>query len=377
MDVSLDLDGIEFSDVSPELMRRWQQFTFYEDIARMSEVLFRGPMTVGHADEMDLRLSTAWRALRPSAPHPHFAEAVKDYRIPAVTAAMVLESSRPPGTVADEAFELPDARTLASLMVLRCEKDDPEEVMEMYRLICQKLEGTACSWCGKSFDEASSCGCFDALGGGAAALAAVPSVPKLFVPQCGCAIHTLCFGSQLIPDSESTCGRTRGHCRRCGCPYAWTWNDVDPILNAFSLWFGESVEKKVQETRVLGKPSHAAALGIAELCRSLAEELGGLINPSTAWVLLTKRHAYSDEEALATLGDLVLTSLAPDMESQQEMASRSPASEQGVTEVFLEDDEPILDESHGIAACSDDHAANNASDSDLEDIPPPYILSGS
>eukprot|EP00434_Breviolum_minutum_P040680 symbB.v1.2.036160.t1/scaffold5040.1/size31563/1 len=43
---------------------RWQRFILLDDLARMSDVLFRGPIDSRHADEMDLRLHRAWRILR-------------------------------------------------------------------------------------------------------------------------------------------------------------------------------------------------------------------------------------------------------------------------------------------------------------------------
>merc|ERR1719356_1136912 len=140
---------------------------------------------------------------------------------------MMLETARPPEALqSDGYYELPDARTLASLLALRCEKDDAEELAEMYRLVCQKLEGERCTWCAEALDEHSAGGLFDG-----SALVIPATVPKVLVPQCGHAIHTLCFGSQLVPDAE--CDSCRGLCRRCGLPYSWTLIDIDPMVNAF------------------------------------------------------------------------------------------------------------------------------------------------
>merc|ERR1719329_1753841 len=122
----------------------------------------------------------------------------------------------------DPGYELPDARTLSSLLSMRCEKDDAEELMEMYRLLCQKLQGHRCVWCADPLDEQSAAGLFDGD-----TLVVPTNIPKVLVPQCGHPIHTLCFGSQLLPDSQS--GGARGHCRRCGLSYAWTSIDIDPM----------------------------------------------------------------------------------------------------------------------------------------------------
>merc|ERR1719296_118453 len=200
----------------------------------MSDVLFRGPIDTRHADDIDFRLHTAWREMRMTIADPDdFTALTTDHRVSAVRVAMMLETARPPeADQMDGHFELPDPRTLASLMSMRCERDDVEELLEMYRLICQKLHGCICSWCSGPFDEGSSAGLFD----GADSLVFPATIPKVFVPQCGHAIHTLCLGSMLVPDRHMA-GR-RGHCRRCDQPYAWLSLDVDPLTNAFCLLFG-------------------------------------------------------------------------------------------------------------------------------------------
>merc|ERR1712232_729152 len=218
---------------------------------------------------------------------------------------MMLETARPPEAgQLDDAFELPDARTLASLLSLRCEKDETEELLEMYRLVCQKLQGVTCAWCGQPFDEFSSAGLFD----GGDTLVIPAAIPKVFVPQCGHAVHTLCFGSQLIPDRD--CG-PRGDCRRCGLGYAWTSIDVDPMINAFCLLFGAYVEKRARNMCEVGEVSNSVAMSVAEVCQAFSQELEGLVSPTSAWVILTKRHAFSEPDVVEAIGDVVLRLLMP------------------------------------------------------------------
>mmetsp|Transcript_66629 Transcript_66629/g.187660 ORF Transcript_66629/g.187660 Transcript_66629/m.187660 type:complete len:284 (+) Transcript_66629:3-854(+) len=218
---------------------------------------------------------------------------------------MMLETARPPEACQhDGMFELPDARTLASLLLLRCAKDDVEELLEMYRLVCQKLQGTVCVWCNQAFDENSSAGLFE----GSDVLVIPATVPKVLVPHCGHAIHTLCFGSQLLADSHSG---LRGGCRQCGLSYAWTSIDIDPMINAFCLLFGSFVDKKVLEMQVAGEVSRNTTLDIAEICQNFSLELCGLVSPASAWRLLTRRHTFSDPETVSIIGDVILSLLAP------------------------------------------------------------------
>mmetsp|Transcript_58288 Transcript_58288/g.190067 ORF Transcript_58288/g.190067 Transcript_58288/m.190067 type:complete len:513 (+) Transcript_58288:84-1622(+) len=325
------------SNPSKDNVVRWQRFTFFEDLARMSDVLFRGPVDPRHADDIDFRLHGAWRRLRSATPGleefaASLAACTADYRVSAVRVAMMLETERPPhAQLLDGGFMLPDARTLASLLSLRCEKDDVEELLEMYRLVCQRLEGCACAWCSKIFDESSSAGLFD----GADALVFPATVPKIFVPQCGHAIHTLCFGSQIVPDRASG---PRGLCRCCGLPYAWTLIDVDPMVNAFCLLFGPYVDRRAQEMAAVGEVSHAAVVGIAEACQCFAMELGGLLSAASAWTLLSKRHDFAEPEVVELLGASVLRLLAPpELEVEASLAGRRLLLQSGTTVIGPED----------------------------------------
>lgn len=305
-------EDIGLTPPSKRVIARWQRFTLNEDLARMSDVLFRGPISVRHGDEVDLRLHTAWRKFQSSIAHlSEFVVAVTDFRISAVQIAMVLETVRPPEDIQfDDSFDLPDARTLASLLALRCEKDDIEELLEMYRLICHKLRGVTCTWCNQPFDECSSAGIFNGeeFNG---------TVPKILVPQCGHAIHTLCFGSQLSHE-DGGCG-LRGDCRRCGLPYAWTSIDVDPMVNAFCLLFGDYVDKRARELRYTGggelwpgaEVLQADVVRIAEVCQSFSMELNGLVTPTAACVFLMKRRNYTEPETIDMLSDMVLRMLSP------------------------------------------------------------------
>lgn len=305
--------------LSKDVVARWQRFVFFEDIARMSDILFRGPIEPRHADDIDFRLHCAWRHLRASIAEPQeFTAHTADFRVSAVRVAMMLETARPPeASQLDGHYELPDARTLASLLALRCEKDDVEELLEMYRLVCQKLHGV-CTWCGEAFDEGSSAGLFD----GADTLVIPVTVPKVFVPHCGHAVHTLCFGSQLVPDRQ--CG-LRGRCRRCGQPYAWTSIDVDPMVNAFCLLFGPYVDKRAMDMRAAGEVSDSAVFGIAEVCQSFSLELSGLVSASSAWILLARRHTFSDPEMVDIIWESVLRLLTPpEPEAEEGLRAREP-----------------------------------------------------
>eukprot|EP00913_Durusdinium_trenchii_P008409 g7897.t3 len=124
----------------------------------------------------------------------------------------------------------------------------------------------------------SSCGIFDGE-----QLTIPVTVPKVLVPPCGHALHTLCIGEQIIPNDSA---ESRGLCRQCGQPYGWTGIDVDPMVNAFCLMFGPYemyAEKKLSTT---------AILSISEVCVNFSLELSGLVSPSSIWLLLLRRHAF-------------------------------------------------------------------------------------
>lgn len=287
----------------------------------MSDILFRGPIEPQHALDVDHRLHLAWRRVRTTiADVEAYMVEIVDFRVSAVRVAMMLETARPPeASQFDGSYELPDARTLSSLLSLRCEKDDAEELMEMYRLVCQKLEGERCTWCAEALDERSAAGLFDG-----SSLAVPSTVPKVLVPQCGHPVHTLCFGSQLLPDQRV--GGVRGHCRRCGYPYAWTSIDLDPIVSAFCLLFGSYVDKRASEMHAEREIIRSAILSIAEICNNFSLELGGLISPASAWVMLTKRHDFEcPEEAIHVISESVLDLLAPVPVEAEELPKEPPA----------------------------------------------------
>eukprot|EP00929_Paragymnodinium_shiwhaense_P103621 TRINITY_DN67252_c0_g1_i2.p1 TRINITY_DN67252_c0_g1~~TRINITY_DN67252_c0_g1_i2.p1 ORF type:complete len:399 (-),score=46.68 TRINITY_DN67252_c0_g1_i2:45-1241(-) len=289
-----------------ETMTRWQRFSFYEDVSRMSDVLFRGPIDPRHQDEMSFRLHCAWRRLHGTIfDMSKFNWTVRDFRTSAVQISMMLETARPPEAAEFDAdFRLPDARTLASVLSLRCEKDDVSELLEMYRLVCQKLAGVSCTWCGQGFCEATAAGLFD----GADSLTVPATVPKVLVPQCGHAIHTLCFGSQLIPDDDSG---LRGLCRRCGAPYAWTSTDVEPMLDAFCLLFGTYVDKRAADMARSGEVIKSAVISIAQVCQCFSLELEGLVSPASAWNILSQRHKFEHPDTVHLICPLILDILDP------------------------------------------------------------------
>lgn len=396
LDSDSEAEEVRFSTalVTKDTVVRWQRFTFYEDVARMSDVLFRGPIEPRHADDVDIRLHNTWRRLQCTIlDFGEFHHSVSDFRVSAVRVAMMLETARPPeANELDGHFNLPDARTLASLLSLRCEKDDVEELLEMYRLVCQKLEGETCTWCGGNFDECSSAGLFD----GAESLVVPVTVPKVFVPQCGHAVHTLCFGSQLIPDQSRG---VRGLCRRCGLPYGWTSIDIDPMINAFCLLFGNYVDQRAQEMSLAGEVIRSAVVSIAEVCQAFSQELHGRISASSSWVLLTKRHGFADPETVRSIGELVLQLLLPPQIGDRPFcqnnqptvigpedvsdAETQDEAEKHVTEVFLppnmaepEPLEPLFPSFPGAGAPGfveggEDHHDVGEDVADAVELPPP------
>mmetsp|Transcript_126287 Transcript_126287/g.252309 ORF Transcript_126287/g.252309 Transcript_126287/m.252309 type:complete len:455 (+) Transcript_126287:66-1430(+) len=351
-ELDIDVEDIGLTPPSTRVIARWQRFTLNEDLARMSDVLFRGPISVRHGDEVDLRLHTAWRKFQSSiADLSEFVTQVTDFRISAVQIAMVLETVRPiPEEIQLDCdnFELPDARTLACLLAMRCEKDDIEELLEMYRLICQKLQGVTCTWCNQPFDEGSSVGIFNGED-----FKFPGTVPKILVPQCGHAMHTLCFGSQLAHEAGDGGCRLRGDCRRCGLPYAWTSIDVDPMVSAFCLLFGSYVNKRACEMRFAGELSQTAVVSIAEVCQSFSMELNGLVSPTAAWAFLIRRRNYTEPETVDMISDMVLRLLTPSEPLEPEEEEEERRRSMKATALFSKTDASVI--------CPDDRSEGSVS----------------
>lgn len=339
----VDMISGHFRAPAEEDVHRWRRFTFFDDIARMSDVLFRGPIEPRHADDVDMRLHSALaRISRTISDTDVFCAAIKEYRVSSVHIAMLLETAKPPEIIAEGYYELPDARTLSGLLSLRCDKDDPEELLEIYRLICSKLRGIACPDCGGPLDEHTSAGFLDSE----EALIFPISVPKIFVPHCGHAIHTLCFGHMLIPADAGF----RGRCRACGDPFLWDTIDIEPMLNAFCLLFSPYIERKVHESEAIGEISQSAVLSVALFCRNFSDEMGGLVSPTSAWLTLSRRCGYEG----TLLGDHVMEVLLPPPEHDDEIPQsrlhedlsdgHSP-EEEHITDLFLADAvEPELED---------------------------------
>jgi len=271
------------------LVSRWQRFVAMYDLARMSDVLFRGPIESSHEVDIDVRLSRAMRRVHESVTDVgEFLRHVAEFRVSAVNVAILLETSR--GTHVEQAGDcedLPDARTLAGLLTRRCGNDGCEEVIEMYRLLCQKLAGVACPMCGEGFDEAESAGCWAVETGAPGSPTA--SVPKVLVPQCGHAVHTACFGEHL---SSNVGAGPRGRCRCCGASFGWTSIDIDPLLSTFTEMnrtYFDSILVKVSDD--VEDPLQDA-IGVARACQNLAVESNGLVTAATAWLAI--RHRYAD-----------------------------------------------------------------------------------
>jgi len=401
-DPEADCHGQRF-EASKATVVRWQRFTFFEDLVRMSDVLFRGPIEPTHGDDVQRRLDLAWRQVRSTIGNSevYLSETV-DYRVSAMRVAMMLETARPPeASELDGLYELPDARTLSSLLLLRCEKDDEEELMEMYRLVCQKLQGQRCTRCAEPIDERSAAGLFDG-----STLSVPSTVPKILVPCCGHAVHTLCFGSQLLPDQR--CNGVRGLCRRCGVPYGWASIDVDPMVSAFCLLFGSYVDNRAQEMLAEGQIVRSEIVRIAEICQSFSLELDCLVSSAHAWMLLKKRHAFecpeeaidvisesvldllmhpspgqdADEMPRAPLGPLVRTAVVcpedrnADDDSLSDVSSGLREERKHLTEVFLPDVDTRSDGGRSEAFDADCEEGQPGSEGDVSprDVLPPLSL---
>lgn len=63
--------------------------------------------------------------------------------------------------------------------------------------------------------------------------------------------------------------------------------------------------------RAIGEISEGAVLGIAEVCQSFSLELGSLVSPASAWILLARRHSFTHPETVEIVGQAVLKLLAP------------------------------------------------------------------
>jgi len=48
----------------------------------------------------------------------------------------------------------------------------------------------------------------------------------------------------------------------------------------------------------------------AGVCEAFSQELNGLISPSVAWISVTKRHRFLEQEVVSWIGDLVLRALS-------------------------------------------------------------------
>mmetsp|Transcript_34641 Transcript_34641/g.73772 ORF Transcript_34641/g.73772 Transcript_34641/m.73772 type:complete len:482 (+) Transcript_34641:354-1799(+) len=378
------------------LLSRWQRFTFFDDLARLSDVLFRGPIDGRHAHEVDVRLLAAWQRLDSAslvfaAGPMHLNPKIRDYHISAVRIAVMLETERP----LEEEEDIPDARTLATLLNLRCEKEGEEEVLEMYKVLCHKLTDCLCPGCSNPFDDVSSLGHFENPNSG--------PVPKVLVPQCGHAMHSICFCSQLA--SDRAVGH-RGCCRYCGLEYAWTTADVDPMIDAFCLVFGPHVDLKVREMAKERIWSEETILGFVQACERFSAESNGLLGPATIWRVFMRRYRFSQEDTIIVVSEEVLARLDPaadpptadrtvilwgtgvavvdaEDESDTESGTSAPTEREAkndrtkVTNIFLASSELDPDPEPSPSCEAASNAADTASDSDdawESLLPPPPLV---
>merc|ERR1719486_688779 len=97
----------------------------------------------------------------------------------------------------------------------------------------------------------------------------------------------------------------------------------------------------------------SAIISIAEICQSFSQELGGLIAPASAWVMLTKRHAFECPlDAINIISESVLDLLAPPPLEVEELPKEPPAPLVQTAVVGPEDrldaDDSLSDASSGL-----------------------------
>lgn len=289
----------------PKTVVRWQRFVFFEALAKMSEILYRGPITPELSYEVDANLTLTWRTLTKTIRDMlEFSVLTKAYRVSAVSVVMMLEAARPPELSSCEELDLPDARTLTSLLSLRSDKDNIQEILEMYRLVYRKLEGFCCPLCHRPFEESASTGLW--LGDGAV----VPiEVPKIFIPQCGHALHSSCFCTQLL--REPQCSPACGRCRQCAAPYGWTPNDVDSLINIYCLMLGPKLDERAREGRTCRAIDTDALMNFVKASRNMSAELNEILSPASVWTLLIRRHRFKEGHFVDIIHHTVLDFLTP------------------------------------------------------------------
>merc|ERR1719253_1063940 len=83
---------------------------------------------------------------------------------------------------------------------------------------------------------------------------------------------------------------------------------------------------------------------MAEICQSFSAELNGLVSAASAWVALTRRHAFEcPEEAINIIDESVLDLLAPQPAREEELP-REPPAPLVQTAIICPEDRPDMDE---------------------------------
>lgn len=268
---------------------------FYDDLLRMSEVIFREePVEDIRASSLQYSLdATDRRLLRIINDEMHgdieaFDKMTAHHRVSAVHLALRLETG-PVGTGAS-----PDARTLMNLLAWRSELDPEDEVRQVYSLATMKLKFCGCgvcTLCQREFDV-------DLLGvlenqeeiEDVRADDLPFAVPKIIVPRCGHAIHSLCWCARLV---APTLGEDIlwGHCSVCKVQFEWLQMDIRILQKVFRFVFSNylcrALEKDGFDTMstdltMNGDVAQAASLA-ATICTNFQAEATNIITAPCEW----------------------------------------------------------------------------------------------
>jgi len=136
-----------------------------------------------------------------------------------------------------------DARTLMSLLAWRSERDVEEEVRQVYGLATMKLKFSgvgSCHLCAREFDV-DTLGVLETeeeLEEAFQRGEELPfAIPKIIVPPCGHAVHSICWCTRLVASDRE--GEDRlGYCKEC-TKYTWYQIDTGILQKVFTFVFSE------------------------------------------------------------------------------------------------------------------------------------------